>query len=85
MPLFSTVHYTVEGNWYKINYGANGEGFSDIAEWKKTVSSNEIKASHGNGRNPSRMPVPMIDQTKYKVLNIEKIDAPPILEQDLPK
>lgn len=83
--MFSTVHYTVEGNWYKINYGANGEGFSDIAEWKKTVSSNEIKASHGNGRSPSRMPVPMIDQTKYKVLNIEKIDAPPILEQDLPK
>lgn len=37
------------------------------------------------GGNPSLMSVPVMDKTKHKVLSIEKIDAPPILKQDLPK
>ena len=74
-PLFSTIHYTVEGNWYKISYGLNSDRFSSVYEWYQTT------LPHGG---ESTLPS-IAGGTSYKVLSVEKIDAPPILEQDLPK
>lgn len=74
-PLFSTIHYTVEGNWYKISYGLNSDRFSSVYEWYQTT------LPHGGESTL----LPIAGGTSYKVLSVEKIDAPPILEQDLPK
>lgn len=73
-PLFSTMHYTVERNWYKINYGLNGDKYSSIKEWYQTTIPNS------GGPSLSK-----VGGDSFKVINVEKIDAPPILKQDLPK
>ncbi|MDD6204058.1 MAG: hypothetical protein PUC05_03575 [Firmicutes bacterium] len=62
----STFHYTVNGNWYKIDYTLNSDEFTSTAD----VETLYIHQFSWNA---------------FKVKSVEQIDAPPILEQDLPK
>lgn len=67
---FMSIHYTKEGNWYRIQYE-----FMDPLYDEK---GKEIMAEYGV-RNQETI------QHFFIVQSIESIDSPPILEQDLPK